>query len=76
MAKTKSKTISKTQLVLDHLRKTGSITSLEAIELYGATRLSAIIYNLRHVYGFNIASVDERCIDRYGNESVYSRYTL
>lgn len=39
--------------VLKHLQEYGSITSWEAIEEYGATRLSAIIYNLRKK-GFKI----------------------
>ena len=30
-----------------HLKEFGSITSLEAIQEYGATRLSSIIYDLR-----------------------------
>ena len=42
MAKT-----TKTQLVKSHLLERGKITSWEAIENYGATRLSAIIFNLR-----------------------------
>lgn len=33
--------------VYEHLKKQGHITSKEAFELFGATRLSAIIYNLR-----------------------------
>lgn len=39
--------------VLKHLQEYGSITSWEAIEEYGATRSSAIIYNLRKK-GFKI----------------------
>ena len=36
----------KTESVLNHLLKWGSISSLEAINNYNATRLSAIIFNL------------------------------
>lgn len=43
----KKRSTNKTQKVLEHLQRQGSITSLEAIELYGATRLSGIIYNLK-----------------------------
>jgi hypothetical protein len=46
---------SKSSRVLEHLEKFGSITSWEAIENYGATRLSAIIYNLRDE-GYEIIS--------------------
>ena len=37
----------KTAKVLEHLKKFKTITSWEAIQLYKATRLSAIIFNLR-----------------------------
>ena len=36
----------KTQQVLNHLIANGKIDTWKAIELYGATRLSAIIFNL------------------------------
>ena len=39
--------MTKTQKVLNHLRINGSITSWEAIQEYGVTRLSATIFNLR-----------------------------
>jgi len=58
--------------VLQHLQEHGSITSLEAIELYAATRLSAIIFNLRRRY--NIETQYERHIDKYGNDTVYGKY--
>lgn len=63
---------SKTQKVLEHLKEKGSITSWEAIELFGATRLSAIIFNLRKSY--NILSEDMVGEDRYGNPSTYTKY--
>lgn len=46
-SRVKKRATNKTQKVLEHLQKHGSITSLEAIDLYGATRLSGIIYNLK-----------------------------
>lgn len=64
--------VNKTQNVLDHLKERGSITSWEAIDLFGATRLSAIIYNLRKNH--NIQSVDVTDTDRYGNTSTFSKY--
>lgn len=45
----------KTELVLEHLQSKGSITSWEAIQEYKATRLSAIIFNLKKS-GFVIKS--------------------
>jgi hypothetical protein len=47
---------SKINKVKAHLENTGSITSWQAISLYRATRLSAIIFNLRK-NGWNITSV-------------------
>lgn len=66
---------SKTNDVLTHLKEKGSITSMEAINLYGATRLSAIIFNLRKL-GLNIESINECGTDRYGRTCNYARYFL
>lgn len=55
---------SKSAKVLEHLQKNGSITSWEAIEKYGATRLNVIIYNLHKNHIIN--SVDEIFTDRCG----------
>lgn len=71
----KEKKISKTDKIIEHLNKHGSITSMEAIELYGATRLSAIIYSLRNK-GYMIDTIDMPFIDRFGNKSVYGKYVL
>lgn len=65
----------KTEAVLNHLKQHGSITSLEAIENYGATRLSAIIFNLRK-RGYKIDTVDTDFVDRYGYKSRYGNYIL
>lgn len=65
----------KTEAVLNHLKEHGSITSLEAIEKYGATRLSAIIFNLRK-RGYKIDTVDTDFVDRYGYKSRYGNYIL
>ena len=44
----KTKKVSKQEKVLKHLKTLGSITPLEALELYGSFRLGAlIIFNLR-----------------------------
>ena len=61
--------------VLDYLRKIGSITSWEAIVEFGATRLSAIIYNLRKK-GYNIETNDVIVKNRYGNATVIAKYVL
>ena len=66
------KKTTKTSEVLSYLKKNGSITTMEAIENFGATRLSAIIYELRKNY--NIDTIDMECVDRYGTTCHYGRY--
>lgn len=63
----------KSEKVLHHLLKKRNITSWDAIGLYKATRLSAIIYNLRK-RGYNIISQREEHIDKEGNKERYVRY--
>lgn len=35
------------EILLDHFKRFEAITTLDAIEMYGMTRLSAVIYNLK-----------------------------
>ena len=61
--------------ILDYLKshKKG-ITSMEAFDLFGVTRLSAIIFNLRKEYVIdNIPCVSE---NRYGDKTYFDRYVL
>lgn len=62
--------------VLEHLKKHGKITSMEAIKNYGATRLSAIIYDLRHKDGYDIATNTISVKNRYGHTSQIAEYSL
>ena len=68
--------MNKTKAVQLHLIEKGSITSWEAIKEYGATRLSAIIYRLRHEYNMNIKSYTAEFTDRYGSKSSFAKYVL
>lgn len=68
--------MNKTKAILKHLEENGSITSWEAIKEYGATRLSAIIYNLRNIYDLNIITETVSFVDRYGTPSDYAKYIL
>lgn len=68
--------MNKTKAVMLHLQEFGSITSWEAIKEYGATRLSAIIYNLRHKYEMNIQNEMIEFTDRFGNKAMYAKYIL
>jgi len=67
--------ISKTKLVQTHLLKKKSITSWEAIELYGATRLSAIIFSLRDAK-WDIVTKPTTAKDRFDNEITFAKYVL
>ena len=67
--------MNKTERVLLHLIEKGSITSWEAIKEYGATRLSAIIYNLRR-RGLNIRTETVEFTDRFGSKATYAKYIL
>lgn len=66
--------MNKTKAIMQHLLENGNITSWEAIKEYGATRLSAIIYNLRHKYGMNIETEDVQFTDRYGHNASFAKY--
>lgn len=61
--------------VLDYLKthKKG-ITSMQAFDLFGATRLSAIIFNLRKDY--EIESIKCEGKNRYGTKVFFDRYVL
>ena len=66
--------ISKKKLVESHLLKKKSITSWEAIELYGATRLSAIIFILRDKWDIITKPITAK--DRFGNNITFAKYVL
>jgi len=72
MGKTKT---TKYDLVKQHLLEKKEITSLDAIKLYAATRLSAIIFKLKKE-GLAITSIPTRIKDKYGNECTYSKYVF
>ena len=69
------KKTNKTIKVLEHLQTHGCITSLEAIELYKATRLGDIIYRLRG-RGYKITTINIPFVDMYGTKSSYGKYVL
>ncbi len=51
------------------------ITSEDAYLMFGITRLSAIIFDLRE-QGLNIDTLDEKGKNRYGDKTRYGRYIL
>lgn len=63
------------QKILSHLLDHPSgITSKEAFEQYGITRLAAVVHELRKEIA--VRSKDESCITRLGNKATYSRYFI
>lgn len=68
--------MNKTKAIMLHLQEKGSITSWEAIKEYGATRLSAIIFNLRNKYGMDIRTEQIDFTDRFGSKASYGKYIL
>lgn len=63
------------QLVVEHLREHGEITSAEAISEYGITRVGAYICLLRKA-GYDISTVIEKGVTRYGAPCNFARYVL
>lgn len=59
--------------VLNYLKEHGSITSKEAFQLFGATRLSGIIFVFRKL-GMNIVTEDCETTNRYGQRTRYAKY--
>tara|TARA_R100000734_G_C3312102_1_gene103051 strand:+ start:1563 stop:1844 length:282 start_codon:yes stop_codon:yes gene_type:complete len=56
-----------------HLKTYGNITSWQAIKEYGATRLSAIIFNLRDE-GYNIITENLEVKNRFDRTVVIAKY--
>ena len=67
--------MTQTAEILKHLKEHGSITSYEAFTEYGATRLSAIIYVLKH-RGWNIEARTKNVVNRYGRKVHFAEYVL
>lgn len=65
--------MTKKDKILKHLQLYDTITSWEAIQEYGVTRLSAIIFTLRKE-GFEIDSEKIQFTDRFGDTSNFSKY--
>lgn len=70
------KRISKTDRVLNHLLEHKTITSNEAWKLYGVSRLSAIIHELRHRRGLRIETYTIHPVDRFGDVCNCGEYHL
>ena len=61
--------------VLKYMQTHKGITSIQAIEKFGATRLSDIIFRLRKE-GYEIETESITKKNRYGHTTTFARYTL
>lgn len=61
--------------ILAYMQSGHRITSMTAIDMFGATRLSDIIFKLRKA-GYNIKTHDIVGKNRYGGTVVYAEYEL
>lgn len=59
--------------LLEHLEKNRTITSMEAFQMFGITRLSARIFDLRHL-GYIIDTVMIEDTNRYGESVRFAQY--
>lgn len=64
-----------TKAILDYLRTHEHLTSMQAWEMWGVTRLAAIIHNLRTA-GYSIDTVNVNTTTRFGETTHYARYIL
>lgn len=67
--------MTQSQIILEHLRKHGSITQKEAIDNYGIMRLGARIWDLKR-QGHAIFTERETGVNRYGEKTAYARYRM
>lgn len=70
---TENSKVSQVELIGQHLIKYGSISSIEAIELYGCTRLSARIADLKK-RGWHITSEWATGKNRFGRTVTFVVY--
>ena len=68
--------ITQEQAVKKHLLSGKTLTSYDAFTLYGCTRLSAKIFDLRHKYKYNIEGKRVTKKNRYGKPVSYCEYKL
>lgn len=65
--------MNKINVILDYLKEGNSVTDMKAVELCQSYRLSAIIYELRHRYEYNI---QDRWCENKNTGARYKEYYL
>lgn len=63
-------------ILVEHLKTHGCITSWEAFETYGCTRLSHYIYLMRTRLGMHVESQIVSGKNRFGHRTHYAKYVL
>ena len=72
----KEKSLTKSDLrVLDFMQSKGSITTKQAIDFLGETRLSARIYNIRK-YGYLVDGKFIEVLNRHGEKTHVKKYFI
>lgn len=61
------------KMILKHLQEHGEISSFEAFEMFGCTRLSAQIYALKHK-GYHIGKEMVSKKNRFGGTCTFANY--
>ena len=64
-----------TQMILEHLKKHGSITPLQALDEYSCMRLGARIYDLR-IAGWPIMKTIEEGQNKFGEKTHFAKYWM
>lgn len=67
--------MTQTEKILKHMQERGGITSMEAFQMYGITRLSARICDLR-LQGVQISNQRQKARNRDGETVYFDRYVL
>lgn len=67
--------MTKTKQILNYLKEGHQITQLEATDMFGTTRLAAIVFNLKEK-GYNIKTHMVSTLDRLGNAVKFAKYEL
>ena len=67
--------LTQSQRILRHLQDYGTITTWQAIEDYGITRLSASVFDLKEM-GYKISGEVKSGLNRYGEKVSWKEYRL
>lgn len=72
----KKNRLTQKDMVIRHLNDFGTITSWQAFEDYGITRLAAIIFNIKNEDKINIKTNLINSVNRYGNKIQFAEYSI